>query len=95
VPQLSEAGAHGAAQLLGPGRRDHAAGGPLEERISEDCAQAGQGVAHRRLAEADPRGGATDATFIQQGFERDQQVQIDGCYIHSVNVRRSHYPYHK
>jgi len=48
----------------------------------EDVAQPSQRIAHRGLAEADAVGRARDVPFPQQGFERDQQIQIDRPEVH-------------
>ncbi|WP_422649636.1 hypothetical protein [Cupriavidus sp. H18C1] len=46
-------------------------------------------MADRRLAQMQPQRGARDMTLGQQGFEHDQQVQVDVAQIiHPANIKR-------
>ena len=58
-------------------RWPHAVGPPRQQLIREGGAQPRQGMAHRRLADADPSGRAGHAPLRQQRVEGDEQVEIE------------------
>ncbi len=72
---LAERAADGSDQLLGAGRREHASRRAHQQRVAEELAEAAQGMAHRRLGEADPRRGAGDAALDDERLEDDQRLR--------------------
>ncbi len=58
---------------------------PLEQRIAEQSTQPAKCIAHRRLAETNPASCAGHTAFFEQGFEGNQEIQIDGSKIHLMN----------
>jgi hypothetical protein len=72
----------------GPRGGLHAAPGAHEQRIVEQPAQARQGGADGWLAEKQFFRGAGHAALVHQGFEHDQQVQIDATQVVTVHVVR-------
>ena len=58
-------------------RRAHAVGPARQQLVAEQAAQAGEVVAHRRLAETDAGGGPGDAAFRQQCVEGHEQIEVD------------------
>ena len=56
-----------------------------QELVAEQRAQAGEVVAHGRLAKADAGGGARDAALGEQRVESDEQVQVDAAQIDVVD----------
>ena len=68
--------AHRLDQLQRLGRRLEAGRGAGEQRVVELLAQLGQRMAHRRLAEADRRGGAADMALGDQRLEGQQQAEV-------------------
>ena len=71
--------------LARPRGRLHAGRGAHEQIVGEQAAQARQGVAHRRLRQADAAGGAGHGALADQRVEGFQQVEVDGAYIHATN----------
>ncbi len=69
-------------QLLGKRRQLELAADPHQELVLEQVPEAGQGPAHRRLAEPHPLAGAGHVPLDQQGVERDQEVQIELGKVH-------------
>jgi hypothetical protein len=65
-----------------PRGRGEAAPGAHEQRISGGRAQAAQGVAGRRLAEADPGCGSGDATLAEERVEETQLSQLHRGELH-------------
>ena len=72
-------------ELAGARRRLHAAGGANEEIILEEVAQAVEGVAHRRLGDADARRGKLHPPLGKQRVERLEQVEVDRSNILHMN----------
>ena len=58
-------------------RRAHALRASGQELVAEQRAQAGEVVAHGRLAEADPGGGTRDIALGEQRVESNEQVQVE------------------
>jgi hypothetical protein len=69
-------GADLGSQLQRARRGYQAAAGADQERVAGFGAQAGQGSAHGRRAEAQAHGGAGHAAFGEQGVEGEQEVQV-------------------
>ncbi len=65
-----------------PRGRLHAGGGTNQKLVLEEMPQARQGVAHGRLAEADPVGSPRHVLLAEQGVERYEQVEIDRPKVH-------------
>ncbi len=63
-------------QFGGAGSSLHSGGGADQQFVSEHPAQAVEGIAHRRLTEADPFGRPCDMPLGEQGVQRHQQVQV-------------------
>lgn len=61
---------NGASKLAGTRRRLHPVWRAYEEVVLEEVAEAVEGVAHRRLSDADPRGRQLHTTLRKQGVER-------------------------
>ena len=80
-------------QLQSTRRRDEAAPGPDQQRVAGCLAKARQRPAHRRGAELQAPGGASDAAFGQQDIQGDQQVEIrhrHGAILAQVTWRQTH-----
>ncbi len=71
--------------LARPGGRLHAGRGAHEQIVGKQAAQARQRVAHRRLRQADPGGGAGHGALAGQRVEGFQQVEVDRPNIHAAN----------
>src|SRR5262249_36571858 len=69
--------------------RFHDAARAYEERIIEQAAQTGQRGADRRLAQKQLLRRLGDAAFMHQGFEDDQQVEVDATQVVTVHLIRS------
>ena len=76
----------GSASGEGAGRGAHALRGAGQELVAEQRAQAGEVVAHRRLAEPDAGRGAGDAALGQQRVEGDEQVEVEAAQIDVVDA---------
>jgi len=74
---LSQRDPHRVGQSEGPRGRAHPLRSPGQELVVEQPAQAGEIVAHGRLAKADPHRGACNAPLQEQGVQGDEQVQIE------------------
>ena len=57
----------------------HAAALAHEQVVVDEAADAGQGMAHCRLRQPDPRCRTCHRTLLQQREQRGQQVEVDGC----------------
>lgn len=68
---------NGTLQGFGPWGERHLGSGAHEQRVAESDAQPAQGVAHRRLAEAQGLGGRGDPARIGEGVEGEQQVEVE------------------
>src|SRR5229473_719536 len=64
-------------KLLGPWRRNHALGAANEQVVLQHATQPSQGMTHRWLAETDEVAGACYASFLHDGVENDEQVQVN------------------
>ena len=82
---LGEGDPHRIDQGEGAGGGAHALRSPGQELVAEQCAQAGEVVAHGRLPEADAGRGARDAALREQRVEGDEQVQVDAAQIDVVD----------
>jgi hypothetical protein len=78
----------GLANLLGHRqphrRRTHPQVRLAEQGVAEDGAQAAQGVAHRRLRQAEAVPGAGQAATAVDGVEHHHQVQVDIADVRHV-----------
>jgi hypothetical protein len=72
--------------LARPCSRLHAGCGPDKQLVHENISEARQGVAHRRLRQADAACGASDRALGYQRVERLQQVQVECTNIHRTNA---------
>jgi hypothetical protein len=72
-------------ELAGARRRLHAAGGANEKVIPEQVAQAVEGVAHRRLGDADAHRRKLHPPLGKQRVERLEQVEVDRSNILHMN----------
>jgi hypothetical protein len=82
---LGERGPHGLGERQRPGGGPHPLGPAGEQLVAEQGAQAGEIVAHRRLAEPDPGRGAGDAALREQGVEGDEEVEVEAGQISVVD----------
>ena len=76
---------HGSPQLLGARCGLHLRTRAHEQGVAEDRAQAGEGGAHGRLAQAQGLTGPRDVAVLLHGLEHQQQVQVDFFTIHGVD----------
>ncbi len=74
--------ADGPGQRLGARGRDEGGAVADEQGIAEHHAQPGERVAHARLAEPDPVGGARDAALAQERVESHEEVEVDPAQLH-------------
>ena len=70
----------------GAGSGAHALRSPRHEFVAEQCAQAGEVVAHGRLREAEPGCGSRHAALREQGVEGDEEVQVETTKISVVDA---------
>ena len=56
-----------------------------EQLVLAGDAEAGEGAAHRRLGQVSARRRSRDVPFVQEHFQRLQQVEVD-----SVDMHRAH-----
>jgi hypothetical protein len=63
----------------------HFGADPNQQGIAKHSAQSLQGVARRRLRQADPHRRAADARFLEQRVQRDQQIEVKRIQIHETN----------
>ncbi len=61
--------------------RRHATGGALEQLLAQLLAQAGEGIAHGRLAQVQTQGGTGQVAFLHQRVEDQQQVEVELAQI--------------
>src|ERR1700729_2720738 len=73
------------AQRLRPRCQFHPRTGAYQKRIADHVAQSLQCMARRGLRQADPHRRAADASLLEQGVERDQQVEVKRIQIHEMN----------
>ena len=74
------------AQLDGQRRQPVLVADPGEQFVAEVPAQPRQRRRQRRLAEPHPRGGLRDAALLQQGVQRDQQVEVQAGQVHRASI---------
>jgi hypothetical protein len=68
--------------------QDHPALCRNEERIAEGVAKPRQPGRQGGLAQVQTPGGTRDVPFCQEGFERDEQAEIEASGIHAMdNIR--------
>jgi hypothetical protein len=77
--------------LTRPRRGLHAGRGADEQLVRENTSEPRQGVAHRRLRQANAVGGTGDGALGHQRIERFQQIEVDGTDIHSANAYHTIY----
>ncbi len=85
---LQQGRVQGRADLQRPGRRLHAGGAAREQLVVEQQPQPPQGMADRRLAEAQPVAGPGDVALVQQGVEHPQEIQVDLTEMNSAHGGR-------
>ena len=76
---LGERHSHRVDKRKRPWCGPHAVGAARQEFIAEESPEPPEIVAHRRLAKADARRGARDASLREQRVERDQQVEVESA----------------
>ncbi len=76
---------HQRRDLAGMRGRLHAGRGAHEQIVGEQAAQPRQRMAHRRLRQAYPGGGAGHGALADQRVEGLQQIEVDATNIHSTN----------
>src|SRR5690606_17881535 len=77
------------ANQRGPRGKQQPIGSANEQRVVEHVTQRLEGAAHRWLRHPDLAGGCGDAACIEQGVERDQQVEVqrrEGHLLHAAFI---------
>src|SRR5712691_966958 len=70
-------------QLLGPRRGNHALGAADEQLVLQHMTQPGQSMTHRWLTKTEAVAGARHASFLHDGVENDEQIQVDRTPFHA------------
>ena len=63
--------------------QNHAFGAANEQVILQHVTQPSQSVAHRRLTQTKAAAGPRDASFLHDGVEDDEQVQVECTQFHA------------
>ncbi len=84
------------AEALGAWRQRISVGSTHQKFVAEVPAESLQRPAHRGLTEREPVGRARDVTFLQEGDQRRQKVQIDSIdmrFMHTSHAKDSFHKY--
>jgi len=73
---------HGLAERFGTRCRDQRQALAHQQRVAKQLAEAGERVAHARLAQPDPVRGPGHTAFREQRVKRHQEVEIYAGEVH-------------
>src|SRR5262249_5325475 len=90
VSQRAECGPHGDRESFGRRCECQPFSSANEKWITKSPTKSRKRIAHRRLAEANAARSASHMALLNEGLEGQQQVQVNGAKIHTVNSAYYH-----